>query len=192
VVVPSTCCTTDSDLSAFNCVRDLKKVFIVLTENQMKYKKLFAVVPVSFIMLAASMPLTAQTATTPAAKQVVTTASAPPAHGPYSQAIRHGDLLFLSGQMGFDPKSGDFLGSLDIEGQTRQVMENLKAVLAADGMTMDNVLSMTVYLADMGDFARMNKVYGEYFSKAPPARATSGATLLLKDARIEISAIAGK
>lgn len=157
----------------------------------MKYKQLFAVVLVSLITLAAP-PLTAQDATTPAAKQVVATASAPAARGPYSQAIRYRDLLFLSGQMAFDPKSGNFLGSLDIEGQTRQVMENLKAVLAANNMTMDNVLSMTVYLADMGDFARMNKVYGEYFSKAPPARATSGAALLLKDARLEISAIAGK
>jgi len=128
----------------------------------------------------------------PISKQVVVTTAAPAARGPYSQAIRHGDLLFLSRQMAFDPKSGSFLGSLDIEGQTRQVMENLKAVLAANGLTMDHILSTTVYLADMGDFARMNKVYGEYFSKDPPARATSGATLLFKEARIEISAIAGK
>jgi len=128
----------------------------------------------------------------PVSKQAIVTAAAPAARGPYSQAIRYGDLLFLSGQMAFDPKSGSFLGSLDIEGQTRQVMENLKAVLAANGLTMDHILSTTVYLADMGDFARMNKVYGEYFSKDPPARATSGATLLFKEARIEISAIAGK
>jgi len=128
----------------------------------------------------------------PVSKQAIVTAAAPAARGPYSQAIRYGDLLFLAGQMAFDPKSGSFLGSLDIEGQTRQVMENLKAVLAANGLTMDHILSSTVYLADMGDFARMNKVYGEYFSKDPPARATSGATLLFKEARIEISAIAGK
>jgi 2-iminobutanoate/2-iminopropanoate deaminase len=157
----------------------------------MKFKRLVVVVLSGLLSLAVASPLTAQS-DTPPVKQVVATASAPAAHGPYSQAIRHGDLLFLSGQMAFDPKSGSFLGNLDIEGQTHQVMDNLKAVLAANGMTMDNVLSMTVYLADMGDFAGMNKVYGEYFSKDPPARATSGATLLLKEARIEISAIAAK
>ena len=128
----------------------------------------------------------------PLGKEVIGTPLAPVARGPYSQAIRHGDLLFLSGQLATDPKDGRFRSDLDIEGQTRQVMENLKAVLAAAGLTLENVLSTTVYLADPADFARMNQVYGTFFSKAPPARATVGAVLPVPGARVEIAAIAGR
>ncbi|NTW84905.1 MAG: hypothetical protein HGB30_01945 [Holophagaceae bacterium] len=125
-------------------------------------------------------------------KEVINTPLAPVARGPYSQAIRHGDLLFLSGQLATDPKDGRFRGDLDIEGQTRQVMENLKAVLGAAGLTLEHLLSTTVYLADPADFARMNQVYGTFFAKGPPARATVGAALPVAGARVEISAIAGR
>jgi 2-iminobutanoate/2-iminopropanoate deaminase len=124
-------------------------------------------------------------------KEVVSTDAAPEAIGPYSQAIRSGDMLFLSGQIAIDPATGAMLGG-PIEDQTRQVLDNLKAVLEAGGMTMADVVSTTVYLKNLADFPKMNAIYAEYFSADPPARATVEVSRLPLDALIEISAIAAK
>ncbi|MBL8473222.1 MAG: RidA family protein [Rhodocyclaceae bacterium] len=121
----------------------------------------------------------------------VSTKDAPAAIGPYSQAITTGNLLFLSGQIPLDPSTGQVSGS-SVEEQTKQVMDNLSAVLAANGLTMANVVSTTVYLRDISDFARMNKVYGAYFGANPPARATVQVARLPKDVALEISAIASR
>lgn len=121
-------------------------------------------------------------------KRTITTEAAPQAIGPYAQAIRAGDLLFLSGQIGLTPEG--VLAGEDIETQTRQVMENLKAVLAAAGATFDDVVRTTVYLVDLDDFAKMNDVYAIYFNDIKPARATVGVAALPKSAKVEIDAIA--
>jgi 2-iminobutanoate/2-iminopropanoate deaminase len=122
-------------------------------------------------------------------RQAVSSASAPKAIGPYSQAIRAGSLLFLSGQIPLDPETGQLIEG-DIAAQTRRVFENLKAVLEAAGATFDHVVRTTVYVADMNDFAAVNEVYGTYFSSPAPARATIQAARLPKDARVEIDLIA--
>jgi len=122
-------------------------------------------------------------------RQAVSTPAAPRAIGPYSQAIRAGSLLFVSGQIPIDPATGDLVAG-DIAAQTRRVFENLKAILAEAGASFDHVVRTTVYLADMNDFAAMNEVYGTYFSSPAPARATVQAARLPKDARIEIDLIA--
>ncbi len=124
-------------------------------------------------------------------KEVIFSADAPAPIGPYSQAIRCGDLLFLSGQIGVNPQTKKVIGD-SIEEQTRQVLDNLKAVLAANDMTLADVVSTTVYLKDMGDFAKMNAVYATYFPSAPPARATVQVARLPLDVSVEISAIASK
>jgi 2-iminobutanoate/2-iminopropanoate deaminase len=123
-------------------------------------------------------------------KTIVTTAGAPAAIGPYSQAIQHGNLLFVSGTLGMDPKTGEFAGA-GIEAQAEQVLENLKAIVAAAGMTLENVLKSTVFLRDMNDFAAFNAVYARYFPTAPPARETVQVARLPRDAAIEISVICG-
>lgn len=142
------------------------------------------------IALVASLPLgAAHGATSVPQKEVVASKDAPAAVGPYSQAIRSGSMVFLAGQIPIDPKTGQTnLGT--IEEQTAQVFENLKAVLAAAGMTLDNVVSTTVYVKDLNDFAKLNAVYGTYFKDKPPARATVQVQRLPKDAAVEISAIA--
>lgn len=122
-------------------------------------------------------------------RQAVSTSSAPKAIGPYSQAIRAGSLLFVSGQIPIDPSTGNLVDG-DIAAQTRRVFENLKAILTEAGASFDHVVRTTVYLADMTDFAAMNEVYGTYFSAPAPARATVQAARLPKDARIEIDLIA--
>jgi 2-iminobutanoate/2-iminopropanoate deaminase len=129
---------------------------------------------------------------TPRLKQVVSTSAAPEAIGPYSQAIRYGNLVFLSGQLAIDPNSGQFKADSSVEEQTRFAMDNLSAVLKASGMSMDNVLMATVYLTDMNDFPKVNKVYGSYFKDGAPARATVAVAQLPKNAKVEISMIAGK
>jgi len=121
----------------------------------------------------------------------VSTKDAPAAIGPYSQAIRAGNLLFLSGQIAIDPKNNQ-MNSGSIEAQTKQVLDNLDAVLKANGMSMDNVVNVTVFLKDMNDFNKMNAVYGTYFHDKPPARATTQIARLPRDALVEISAIASK
>jgi 2-iminobutanoate/2-iminopropanoate deaminase len=122
-------------------------------------------------------------------RQAISTAAAPTAIGPYSQAIRAGSLLFLSGQIPFDPKTGEIVQG-DIATQTHRVLQNLGAILEAAGASFDHVVRTTVYLADMNDFAAMNEVYGTYFSSPAPARATVQAARLPKDARVEIDVIA--
>ena len=124
-------------------------------------------------------------------KEVVATKAAPEAIGPYSQGIKFGNMLFLAGQISIDPKTNQ-LNTGSIEEQTKLVLENLKAVLAANGMTMDDVVSTTVFLKDLNEFGKMNGVYGSYFKDKPPARATVQVARLPRDVLVEISAIAAK
>src|SRR5512139_1897875 len=124
-------------------------------------------------------------------KTIINTPDAPRAIGPYSQAVRHGDLLFVSGMIALDPGTGEMAGA-DIETQAIRVLENLKAVIEAAGMGLTNVLKSTVFLKDMNDFAKFNEIYGRYFAEAPPARETVQAAKLPRDAAIEISVICGK
>ena len=109
--------------------------------------------------------------------------------GPYSPAIRAGSLLFLSGQVGFDPATGALVGS-DIAAQTDQVMRNIGALLAAAGADFSHIVRTTVFLADMNEFAAMNEVYGRYMIDPPPARSTVQVARLPRDARVEIDVIA--
>ena len=122
-------------------------------------------------------------------KQVVTSAGAPKAIGPYSQAVRVGQFLFLSGQVALDPATGQMVEG-DVATQTRRVMMNLSAVLEAAGLSLADVARTTIYLADMNDFAKVNEVYGSYFSEPFPARATVQVARLPRDARVEVDAIA--
>jgi 2-iminobutanoate/2-iminopropanoate deaminase len=122
-------------------------------------------------------------------RKAVASPSAPAAIGPYSQAIRAGNLLFLSGQIPIDPASGDLVTG-GIEPQTRQVFQNIGEILKAGGTSFDGVLSATVYLMDMNDFAKMNEIYATYFTSPAPARATVQVARLPKDCRVEIQVIA--
>jgi 2-iminobutanoate/2-iminopropanoate deaminase len=122
-------------------------------------------------------------------KKIVATEKAPKAIGPYSQAVVHNGLAFLSGQIPLDPMTGQLVEG-DITAQTTRVLENLKAVLEACGSGLDRVVKTTVYIKDMGEFAKMNEVYGKYFSESPPARSTVEAARLPRDVRVEIDAIA--
>ena len=122
-------------------------------------------------------------------KKSVATDNAPKAIGPYSQAIVHNGLAFLSGQIPLDPATGLVVEG-DIAIQTARVLDNIKAVLEASGSGLDSVVKTTVYIKDMGEFARMNEVYGKYFPENPPARSTIEAARLPRDVRIEIDAIA--
>lgn len=122
-------------------------------------------------------------------RKVITSGAAPRAIGPYSQAIKAGSLLFLSGQVSLDAKTGDMSG-VDITSQTRGAIENLRAVLAAAGVTLADVVKTTVFLKDMEQFAEMNRVYAEYFPSDPPARSTVEVARLPRNAMVEIEAIA--
>lgn len=122
---------------------------------------------------------------------MVASPEAPEAIGPYSQAIRAGNLLYLAGQIATDPKTKQFVATADIETQTKLVLDNLLAVLKADGMYMSHVVSTTVFLIDMNNFAKMNAVYATFFKSAPPARAKVEARLP-RDAQVEMSSIAIK
>jgi len=122
-------------------------------------------------------------------KQAVSSPDAPKAIGPYSQAVRAGQLLFVSGQVPLDPATGQIVSD-DIAAQTRRVFDNLGAVLKAGGRSFADVVRTTVFLADMNDFATVNEVYGTYFSEPYPARATVQVARLPKDARVEIDVIA--
>jgi len=122
-------------------------------------------------------------------RDAISTKDAPQAIGPYSQGIRAGQLLFVSGQGHLDPATGALVEG-DVATQTRRVMENIGAILTAGGASFDHVVRTTVYLADMNDFAAMNAVYGEYFSAPAPARTTIQAARLPKDMRVEIDVIA--
>jgi 2-iminobutanoate/2-iminopropanoate deaminase len=122
-------------------------------------------------------------------KQPISSPGAPKAIGPYSQAVRAGQLLFVSGQVPLDPATGQMVEG-DIAVQTRRVFDNLAAVLKAGGRSFADVVRTTVFLADMNDFAAVNEVYGTYFTEPYPARATVQVARLPKDARVEIDVIA--
>ena len=122
-------------------------------------------------------------------KEIIQTAQAPKAIGPYSQAVRSNGLVFASGQIPIDPETGQFVSG-GIAEQTEQVIKNLSRVLEAAGSGLNRVVKTTVFLADMEEFTAMNEVYGRFFSEEPPARATVEAARLPRDARVEIEAIA--
>ena len=122
-------------------------------------------------------------------KTAISSAEAPKAIGPYSQAIRAGHLLFASGQIPLDPATGSMVDG-DAAVQTRRVMDNLRAVLDAGGLTLADVVRTTIYLIDLNDFAKVNEIYGSYFEHPHPARATVQVARLPRDARVEIDAIA--
>jgi 2-iminobutanoate/2-iminopropanoate deaminase len=122
-------------------------------------------------------------------KERILTDKAPAAIGPYSQAIRAGGFVFVSGQIPIDPATGEFVAG-GIAEQTERVLKNLSAVLDAAGSGLDKVVKTTVFLADMKEFSQMNEVYATFFSDAPPARATVAAAGLPRDARVEIEAVA--
>ena len=123
-------------------------------------------------------------------RQVIHTDRVPPARVPLSQAIRMGDWVFASGQLGMDPSTGRLIEG-GISAETRQVCENLKAVLEAAGASLDKVAKVTIYLADLGELMAMNQVFSQYFPLDPPARTTFQAAGLVGGARVEIEAIAG-
>jgi 2-iminobutanoate/2-iminopropanoate deaminase len=122
-------------------------------------------------------------------KTSVSTPQAPKAIGPYSPAVRAGQLLFVSGQVAIDPATGNMIDG-DIAAQTRRVLDNLGALLKAGNRSFADVVRTTIFLADMNDFAKVNEVYGTYFSEPYPARATVQVARLPKDARVEIDVIA--
>jgi len=122
-------------------------------------------------------------------KDVVLTDKGPKPIGPYSQAVKHNGLIFLSGQVALDPRSNEFVGG-DIAQQTERVMENIRGILEAGGSNFNHVVKTTVFLKDMNDFAAMNEVYGKYFKAAPPARSTVQVARLPKDALVEIEVTA--
>ena len=123
--------------------------------------------------------------------QPIQTSGAPAAIGPYSQGIAAGNTAYVSGQLPIDPATGEFAGP-DIASQTRRSLQNVEAILAAQGMGMKDVVKTTVLLADIADFAAMNEVYGEFFSAPYPARAAYQVAALPKGARVEIEAVAVK
>lgn len=124
-------------------------------------------------------------------KNIISTPNAPQAIGPYSQAVQFGDLLFVSGQIALDPATGDLVQG-DIEVQTQQVMQNLRAIIEASGRTVENTLKCSCFLKNMEHFAKFNAVYETVFKNDPPARETLEVARLPKDVLVEVSAICGK
>ncbi len=124
-----------------------------------------------------------------AKKKVIHTDRAPKAIGPYSQAIQAGNFLFLSGQIPLDPKTGELVKG-DIRQQTQRVLENIKGVLESQNLGMEDVVKVTIFLKDIGNFNQVNEVYASYFPSSPPARSTVGVAKLPRDTDIEIEAIA--
>jgi len=122
-------------------------------------------------------------------KDIVLTPRGPKPIGPYSQAVKANGFVFVSGQIALDPLTGEFVGA-DVSQQTARVMENLRAILEASGVSFGHVVKTTVYLKDMNDFGAMNEVYARYFTAAPPARSTVQAARLPKDALVEIDVVA--
>ncbi len=124
-------------------------------------------------------------------KTIIKTDQAPQAIGPYNQAVIHldGNLVFTAGQLGLDPKTGDFAGAT-IEEQTRQALDNLSAILEAAGSDMTQIIKTTLYLKDMNDFNTVNQIYADYFKQDPPARSAVQVARLPKDGLFEIEAIA--
>ncbi|WP_131538486.1 RidA family protein [Pedobacter nototheniae] len=124
-------------------------------------------------------------------KQIIKTSNAPAPIGPYNQAVMAGNFLFVSGQIAINPESGE-LNLVNIEEETHQVMRNLKAVLLEAGLDFENVVKTTIFLSDMGTFAQVNDVYGQYFTDNFPARETVQVSVLPKNVNVEISVIAVK
>ena len=122
-------------------------------------------------------------------KKIISTNEAPAAVGPYSQAVRAGSMVFCAGQIPLDPKTAQIVPG-DIGEQTRRVLDNITAVLKADGLTFEHIVKTTIFLTDLGDFQTVNEIYGSYFKQQPPARSTVQVSALPKGARIEIEAIA--
>ena len=122
-------------------------------------------------------------------KKIVSTPDAPAAIGPYSQAIRSGSILFCAGQIPLDPRSGQIVPG-DISEQTKRVLENIAAILKAEGLNFDHVVKTTIFLTSMSDFQSVNEIYGTYFRANPPARSTVAVSALPKGAKIEIEVIA--
>lgn len=123
-------------------------------------------------------------------KEIIATDKAPKAVGPYSQAVRYKDMLYLSGQLCINPETNEYERE-NIAAQTRRCMENIKAVLAAAGATMENVLKCTIFLSSMDHFQEMNQVYAGYFTDTPPARITVASAGIYDDLDVEIDVVAG-
>ncbi|MGL4239492.1 MAG: Rid family detoxifying hydrolase [Beijerinckiaceae bacterium] len=141
---------------------------------------------VAIVALAA--PVSSQQLT----KEVINTSKAPAAIGPYSQAIKVGQTVYLAGQIPIDPATNAVRGDMSIEEQTAMVLNHLKSVLEADGMTMANIVATQVFMKDLNEFPRMNTVYATFFPDKPPARATVEVARLPRDVKIEIAATAVK
>jgi 2-iminobutanoate/2-iminopropanoate deaminase len=122
-------------------------------------------------------------------KKIIATTEAPAAVGPYSQAVRIGNFVFCSGQIPLDPKTAQIVQG-DIKTQTQRVMENISAVLRAEGLTFENIVKTTIFLTNLGDFQTVNELYGSYFKSDPPARSTVQVSALPKEANVEIEVIA--
>lgn len=125
-------------------------------------------------------------------RDIVSTTDAPAAIGPYSQAVCLGELVFCSGQIALDPATGDVVGAGDVAVQTKRVLDNLEAVLAAAGSSLEQAVKVTIYLADLGHFAAVNEIYAERVGAEPPARACVEVSRLPKDVLVEIDAIAAR
>jgi 2-iminobutanoate/2-iminopropanoate deaminase len=149
----------------------------------------FFIVGVSAIAL---LGLASVASSQQAKKEVISTTKAPAAIGPYSQAIKVGNTVFLAGQIPIDPATNAVRADMSIEEQTSMVLNHLKSVLEADGMTMANIVSTSVFMKDLNEFPKMNTIYATYFPSSPPARATVEVARLPRDVKIEISAIAVK
>jgi 2-iminobutanoate/2-iminopropanoate deaminase len=121
-------------------------------------------------------------------KKIISTSEAPAAIGSYSQAVRSGNFLFCSGQIPLDPKSGQMVSG-DIATQTRRVLDNIGAVLKAEGLAFENIVKTTIFLTDLADFQTVNEIYGSYFKNQPPARSTVQVAALPKGAKVEIEVI---
>lgn len=152
-------------------------------------RTLSTVIPIAMLLAACAAPSDHSSADR--SSRPVATDDAPAAIGPYSQAVQVGNMLYLSGQIGLDPQTGELVDG-GVEAETRRTMENLEAVLAAAGFSMGDVVEAEVFLADLGDYAAMNEVYGSYFDETPPARAAVQVARLPRDARVEIKLTAVK
>ncbi|MCE7736848.1 MAG: RidA family protein [Candidatus Heimdallarchaeota archaeon] len=121
-------------------------------------------------------------------KEIISTSDAPAAIGPYSQAVKVGNLLFTAGQIPLDPSSGNMMTS-SLDEEVHQIMNNLKAVAKAAGTSLDNAVKTTIYVTDLGNFGKINELYGSYFGDSPPARSTVEVSALPKGASVEIDMI---